>query len=356
MQIDVVRPSELTAAAVARWEVLQGADPAFDSPFLSPRWAQAVERAQGPKARVRVVVLDGGRGFMAVRAGQLAAMPAGAPMCDYQGIVAEPGLTADPRAIVQALGVGRLDFCHMLESQTSFAAHAKGRMDSWIVDVSGGYGAYEAGRKAAGVGIVKDLAKKRRKLEREVGETRFTAFSRDREAFDQLLAWKRAQFRATGQTDIFGAPWTQRLMEQLFAEPADGFGGGLFTLHVGDKLAAAHFHLHGARTLHGWMIGHDAGFERCSPGLLLFQDILRWMEGGPFTSLDLGAGDYRFKRELSNHRQGVTFGFVGVPSPAALVRGAAYGVRKAAEALPLGEVSHLPGKAMRRLDVLRGLR
>jgi hypothetical protein len=31
-------------------------------------------------------------------------------------------------------------------------------------------------------------------------------------------------------------------------------------------------------------------------------------------------------------------------------------LRQAAEALPLGPVSELPGKAMRRLDLLRGLR
>jgi CelD/BcsL family acetyltransferase involved in cellulose biosynthesis len=45
-----------------------------------------------------------------------------------------------------------------------------------------------------------------------------------------------------------------------------------------------------------------------------------------------------------------------VPSPALLVRSAAYGVRAAAEALPLGKVSQLPGKAMRRMDQWRGLR
>ena len=46
----------------------------------------------------------------------------------------------------------------------------------------------------------------------------------------------------------------------------------------------------------------------------------------------------------------------GRPSPSTLIRSAAYGVRAAAEALPLGRVSELPGKAMRRLDVIRGLR
>ena len=46
---------------------------------------------------------------------------------------------------------------------------------------------------------------------------------------------------------------------------------------------------------------------------------------------------------------------MGLASPAALLREAAYGVRAAMESLPLGKVSELPGKAMRRLDVIRGL-
>jgi hypothetical protein len=44
-----------------------------------------------------------------------------------------------------------------------------------------------------------------------------------------------------------------------------------------------------------------------------------------------------------------------MPAPATLVRAAEYGVRRAAEALPLGRASQWPGKAMRRLDLLRAL-
>jgi CelD/BcsL family acetyltransferase involved in cellulose biosynthesis len=355
LQIEVVRPRDLTAPVIARWTALQASDPALGAPFLSPHWAAAVERAQG-QDRVRVAVLDAGKGFIAARVGRFSAMPAGAPMCDYQGVVAEPGLAVDPRKLAPAFGVGRLDFSHMLDSQAAFAPYVRGRTPSWIVDVSAGYDAFEAERKEAGIGIVKDLGKKRRKVEREVGETRFSAFSRSRADFDQLIAWKRGQYRATGQTDIFDTPWTLRLMEQLFAGSTAEFGGALYTLHIGDKLAAAQFNLHGKRGVHGWIIAHDAAFERYSPGLLLFQDILRWMDEAPYKTLDLGAGDYRFKRELSNTQRVVAHGFVGVPSPSALVRGAAYGVRQAAEALPLGGMSELPGKAMRRLDTLRALR
>lgn len=358
MEIDVVRPQELTPVQLARWAGLQA--PGLDSPFLSPHWARTVERTQAAgvqHTRVAVLRQDGRDvGFFAARAGAITAMPAGAPMCDYQGVVAEPGVVVDPKALVAALGVHRLDYSHMLEEQAAFAPYARGRSVSHVVDVSQGFEAYAEARKAAGVGVLKDAAKKRRKAEREAGEARFTAFSRASTDFDQLIAWKRAQLKSTDQTDIFEAGWTLRLLRELFESRDPDFGGVLFTLHLGDQLAAAHFHLHGRSVIHGWMIAHNPELERYSPGVGLFVDILQWMDQTPYQRLDLGPGDYRFKTELANTAQGVTHGFVGLPSAACLVRSAAYGVVRAAEALPLGPVSRLPAKALRRMDQWRGLR
>jgi len=362
VKIDVVRPWELTAFAVDRWAALQKADQSLESPFLSPHWARAVARAQGPSTGergVRVAVLGGmedPKGFLAARVGHFTAMPAGAPMNDYQGLVAEPGLQIDPREIVTALGVGRLDFSHMLEGQSLFAPHARGATVSRIIDVGQGYAAYEAEKKEAGVSALKDIDKKRRKVERELGPVTFQAFSRSKSDLDQLAQWKQTAWRETGQTDLFEAGWPLRLVRGLFASRDPDFGGILFTLHIGDKLAAAQLDIRGGSTVHSWIIGHDPAFDRYSPGMMLFQDILRWMDNVPYSRLDLGAGDYRFKRELANREVSVAHGFVGGLSAAALMRQAAYGVRRVAEALPLGPVSELPGKAMRRLDLLRGLR
>ena len=360
MQIDVLRPSELTAIQLNRWVELQATDITLDSPFLSPGWARAVERAQGPsgeRVKVAVVSQDGEvRAFFPARVGPVTAMPAGAPMCDYQGLIALPGFEMDPRALVEALGVQRLDFSHMLEGQTSFGAHARGRSSSHLVDIANGYEAYGVERREAGTSILKDCDKKRRKVEREVGPVTFAALSRSATDFDQLVAWKREQLAQTRQTDIFDAGWTLPLMRDLFASRDPDSGGGLYSLYFGDKLAAVHLHLRGKKTVHGWLIAHDPAFERYSPGILLFQDILRWMAETGYQRLDLGPGDYRFKRELANASQGVTHGFVGRAAPAAWMRGAAYGVRAALEALPLGQVSQLPGKVMRRADILRGLR
>jgi hypothetical protein len=49
-------------------------------------------------------------------------------------------------------------------------------------------------------------------------------------------------------------------------------------------------------------------------------------------------------------------GCVGAPPAASLVRAAAWRVRRTAEAPLLGRFSHLPATAMRRLDIIRGLR
>jgi CelD/BcsL family acetyltransferase involved in cellulose biosynthesis len=71
--------------------------------------------------------------------------------------------------------------------------------------------------------------------------------SDSRADFDQLIEWKRAQLIATNQTDLFKTAWVMRLISELFETRDETFGGGLYTLHLGDKLAAVHLHLRGQR-------------------------------------------------------------------------------------------------------------
>lgn len=350
----------MTPEQIGQWSAWQAADPSLDTAFLSPLWSRAVEQAHGAAdAHLRVAVIhEGGdaRGFLALKVNAVTALSAGAPMCDYQGVVAQPGYAIAPRDLVAATGLHRLDFTHWLADQPGFERHMRGLCTSRIVDVSEGYAAYEADRRAAGTSVLKDIEKKRRKVEKELGPVRFTPVSRSRSDFEQLLEWKREQLRRTHQTDIFAPSWTRALLADLFDSRDPDFGGGLFTLHIGDRLAAVQFNLRARGALHCWIIAHDAELERYSPGMILFQDILRWMEATPYHSLDLGPGDARFKVQLANAGREVGHGFVGVPSPATLMRSAVYGVRQAAESLPLGRVSELPGKAMRRMDQWRGLR
>ncbi len=361
MRIDVVAPLDLTAEDTAAWSRIQAERPELRSPFLSAHWVRACAEVDGPDHRNGAIAVlrddgDVAQGFMAARVGRSTAMPLGAPFCDYQALVAPAGLPVQPRQIVQALGVGRFDFNNLVAASPWFAPFVRGRGETQVIDMPDGYEAYAAERRASGHDILKDCAKKRRKLEREHGEVTFTALSASMEDFEQLIAWKRAQYRLTRQTDIFDAGWTLELIRRLAARRDPAFGGALFTLHVGGELIAAHFALRGGEVLHAWFIAHNDAFAKYSPGVLLIADMLQWAGSAGISELDLGPGDYRFKMQLANVQRDVMHGYVGRASAASLVREAQYRVRLTAEALPLGRASALPGKAMRRMDLWRGLR
>ena len=360
MRIDIVTPADLSPEDIAAWRALQAADPSLASPYLSPDWTLTAAAAHGPDRRLAKVAVfrEGGEavGFMPVRVNGVTAMPLGAPMSDYQGLVARPGLAVDPVAMVRALGVSRFDFTHLLADQPAFAPFIRGRALSQVVDISEGYDAYARERREHGHHVLKDCAKQLRKLERERGPATFTALSQSRADFERLIALKRNQYRITRQTDIFDAGWPLEILSSLFDRRDPDFGGVLFTLAVEGRPVAMNFALRNRSVLHCWFIAHDPEFERYSPGMTLMDPILRWASEHGLREFDLGPGDYRFKLRLANRTRELAHGFVGRPSPASFVRTAQYGVRQAAEALPLGRVSELPGKAMRRLDLWRGLR
>lgn len=360
MQIDVLAPADLTPADRAAWRSFQAETPDLHSPFLSPDWLDMLAASGGPDAR-RLKVLRLGLageplGFLAARTGRFTAIAPGAPFCDYTGLVAAPGVRVDPRDLVRALKVGRLDLHNTPTSQAVFAPYLQGQEPSHLIEFSHGFEAYAAERKQAGGGLLQDCAKKARKFEREVGPLAFEAESQDEAAFEQLFLWKKAQLAATGQPALFAPAWTSALMRQAFQRRDAQVGGVLFTLKSGGQLLAANFCLRGPGVIHVWMIAHDDAFGRYSCGLLLMAEMLRWAAAAGVREVDLGPGDVRFKLQLANRQRMTGHGYVGQPSVAAWVRSGEYRLRALAEDLPLGRYSAWPGKAMRRLDRWRALR
>ena len=359
MDIEVVRPAQLCDADAARWAELRRLI-GQTSPFLSPDWVRECARAGGPdQRRARIAILrEEGRavGFVPARVSRFAAQPVGAPMCDYQAATVELGRTFDPREVVRALGVHRLDFDTQLATQAEMIPYERGRAISHVVCLRAGYAEYARNRRAAGSDVLQDCAKKRRKLGRELGEVRFTAASTEVAAFEQLIAWKREKYAETRQTDLFEAAWPFRLLQNLWSAPQGEVRGLLFTLHAGERLLATHYALGDGEALHAWFIAHDEGAAKYSPGMVLIDHILQWADAQGFQEFDLGTGGYRFKHSLANVQREVAFGYVGRPSPATALRAGAYWLRETAERAPLGRASEWPGKAMRRLAIWRGLR
>lgn len=348
VSVRVLAPADLSATEVADWHRLLAVNPALNSPYLTPEYAQLVAAVRPHDSRVAVVEEAGVIiAFLPFRLHGGIALPLGAPMCDVQGLIVAPDKRIDIPALLQGMGVSRFDADHWLGAQGHMLSAAYEVKQAHILDMSAGFATYQAARAEAGSKLFQRVAKKARKIERELGPIRI-GVSCDAGDFAQLLAWKEAQYTATRTVNIFNWPWTKAVLQRAFETETPAFSGKLYTLHIGDHLAAAAFNLATPDVLHAWFVAYDTALSAHSPGQILFVKMAEHAAGTGIKILDLGAGDYRFKTELASGHVDVVAGSLG---RARWSMAASRGV----SALPLGAVSRLPSRVMRRLDMYRTL-
>lgn len=352
MRIETIHPKEIGADEARLWRAHQAAASHLASPYLSPIWAQIVGAA---RKDALVCVIEGGRGFLGVqRSSAFAAMGLGAPIADYQGLVGEAGLRVESADLCRALKVGRIDLACVPQEQNAFD-HAAGAEGSWIADVSGGVEAYRAHVKKQRGKVVRQTDNRMRKLGEEHGALEFNVNPGARTHFDALLNWKLAQLKRAGQPAIWATPWVRDVVEATYASRDASLSGVFCSLTAGGKLAAASYALRSERVLHVWMLGHDEAYDAYSPGVIMARWLIEWAAGQGLSEVDFGIGDYQFKRHLSTGQRMLEWGAQSRPSLSAVVRQAQFAVRARVEALPQKRLAALPGKAMRRLDLMRGL-
>ncbi|MDP3492060.1 MAG: GNAT family N-acetyltransferase [Hyphomonadaceae bacterium] len=358
MRVDTINPLCLADGDIAGWRTLLAADPALTSPYLTPDWARLVARH---RADVRVAVWrrdDGAAtGFLAVQGSSPhAAMPVGGPVCDYQAVVGRRDL--DASLALKALGVVRIDLPAGLRDNavgecllTEDVGH--------VVRFADGWDGWCAERQAAGSKVVARGRKRMSRLVRDhrMGAVTFEPFSTDPAAFEKMLAWKRDQMRRTGVTDIFEHAWIDGVVRGSFAaSPSDPqFGSAMFVLRLNGQPLAVLFCLRAHKALHAWFVAHDPAHADYSPGVILFTETIKAAASAGFTEMDLGPGEYSFKESLATYNRPIGSGFIGRPGLSSAFKAAQFQMRALVESLPVGRAKQWPAKAMRRLDIARGL-
>jgi CelD/BcsL family acetyltransferase involved in cellulose biosynthesis len=323
------------------------------SPYLGPEWARLIGEVRD---NARVCIIEDGAGFFAVqRMSRFTAMGIGAPIADYQGVVGLPNLPVDRTALCRGLKVGRIDITQAPAGQGLLGGAAAGVEGAWIAETGGGRDLYEAALKQRRSEFVRQTDKKLRKFEREHGRLEFRALSGERRDFESLLAWKNAQLIRSRQPAIWNTPWIKQTLNRCFETRDTQFGGALFTLSSNDQLIAAAFCLRSARVLHLWLVAHDTQFDAYSPGVQLARWIAGWAGDNGVAELDFGPGDYQYKRQLSTGQRMLERGVVAGASWSGAVRRVQNFVRANVERWPSPPLAALPGKAMRRLDLMRAL-
>ncbi len=357
-KVVLVRPDELSTDDLAQWARWRNADADLVSPYYSPNWAKAVARVRDD---IRIAILFNQEGrknaFLPLqRPSHSVLQPAGGPLCDYQGAIGASGQTLDINTLLKTTGASRYDYNNLLAKQAVFARHAREIHVSRVINLTQGHETYLQNRRDAGSSETKRARKRARKLARDIGPVRLQSSCRDTALFEQLVTWKCDQYKRTGQTDVFNRDWALSLVRNLFEAPGEDLGAHLFALYAGDTLAALNLCLRSGPVLHCWFIAHDPVLSHFSPGLVLFEEIIKHACQNGVSEIDLGAGDYRFKLNLANAARPLCGGFVGTHALSAQLRALEYNMRDVFETLPLGPVSAWPGKAMRRRDLNLGLK
>jgi CelD/BcsL family acetyltransferase involved in cellulose biosynthesis len=326
MRIFLTRPDDLGPAEIAMWRSMQKAVPYLANPFLSPEFALAVGRFR-PAAHV--AVLTEGQsvvGFFPFERRRLGVgVPIGGWLSHFQGLIHAPGAEWDPQELLRGCRLSAWRFDNLAVEQEPFRPHHAATGPSPVIDVAAGFAAYYANLQMRVPRFCRELARKARKIEREVGELRIVADSRDVSALHTLLAWKSDQYRRTGCVDSFGRPWMADLLEALLAHRSDDTGGLLSVLYAGDQPVAAQFGLRTGNLLVGWHTGYDVRFARYSPGFIHLMQMAEQLAAAGLDAIYMGKGALRYAKHLKSYDVFVAEGVVNRRS----ALGTAHGIRAA---------------------------
>lgn len=298
----------LSPSEISQWECLLRANADNRWAFLSPAYAQCVDRTISP---VDVVMCWTGNNLIGVMALQRTSQwlgrlgiwePAGGSMTDYFGLVSRPDVRIDWTSLLEGAGLPCLYFTHLCQQQSSIglAGDSPRKGLRTRVHPDGG-AAHWAWLKVQDKKLVNDTDRRERKLETEHGALRFAVASTDPKTdLAELIELKNAQYARTGhQRGPLFAPRNVALLQRLLLVQCDDCMPRLSTLHVGEQLVAAHFGLQCGPVLHYWFPVYAPAFAAYSPGRILFKHILLSSQTLGIECIDRGEGDTPAKRDFA---------------------------------------------------------
>jgi CelD/BcsL family acetyltransferase involved in cellulose biosynthesis len=348
MRVKSVSIRDLNDAEIGQWRDWAYQDGQLVSPYLLPDFAFAVDQV---RADVRVAILeknDETVGYYAFHGPRhLGLRPVGAPMSDYQGIAAKPGIAICPNEFLTQLGAGFMVYENWWNGAGCTIENTRERDGSVVVDLSDGPDAYFTERKAAHKSQFKKMERRLRNAERDFGPVRLVVGDPDGQLFNALRHWKSEQYNSTGKLDVFDVVWARQLLVNLNTSNDRDFQGLTFALYFGEDLAAVEFGLRAGDLYHSWFPAYDDRFAKVSPGLLLLHEIFRTAPELGLARVDLGKGGAHYKTYYASYEVPLDSGRIIAPSFAALGLRTWDMAEHCAKFLP-GKLSELPVRARRR--------
>ena len=302
MKTTLVTPQELDADYIRRWEQLRETNSIYASPFYSPHFTQVVGKVRRD-AQVAIFEQDGRVvGFLPFhRVRGRIAKPIGGHLNDYHGAIFEPGLALSDLGLLGAAGLDAYDFDHLpfqfgcgLQLADEVAASPQ-------MDLSAGYEDCIVAKGNSWKRGQRDMSRKLRKMEREIGPIRYEFINESNEMFDIHAKMRNTLYHRMGRRMDYCIGWEGEVLRGLRNSQDPNFRSALSVLFAGSQPVAAHFGIISCGVLHWWFPAYDLAVQRYSPGLQLIDHCARQAAIEGIHTIDFGKGNDRYKTLFADH-------------------------------------------------------
>jgi CelD/BcsL family acetyltransferase involved in cellulose biosynthesis len=348
LDVETLHPRALAEADLRTWRDMAAADLAFSSPLLGPDFANAVGAVR-EDARVAVIRRGGETlGFLAHhrRPGAMA-RAIGSPLSDYHGLVSRSAAGLRGPEVLRAAELTAFRYTGLVDPFGVFGPNEH-RLAHVIALGNTDAETYLEAVRAASPKKIKNWRRLDNKLEREIGDVELVGPDRSREAFDQLIAWKREQLERTGVHDFLRPEWTRNLLLDLFQKQTGPFQGLMINLYAGGHLVAGHFGVRLDGVFHPWIASTNPAYGDWSPGQIFFMRAIAAMPGLNLHRYDLGPGHDHYKGAYALSQVEIGEGTATAATVAGRVASSLDGVMALAGSRGAGPV----GRLTRRMDAI----
>ncbi len=231
-------------------------------------------------------------------------------MADYEAVIVRTDAEWTAEELLRGCGLVGWEFETLIASQAQLRPYHRETFTSPILDLSGGFEAYQEDIRGSGSRLLNKLAWQRRALERDHGPVRYEPHVADAAALEWLMRCKSAQYRRTGFTDHFATPRMAAVVKRVHGTQDPDFAGRLSVLYAGDQIVAAHLGARSRSVWHYWLPCYERRLATYSPGSLLLIEMAKSAESVGIRYIDLGQGLEEYKRRFMNGAIGIAAGSI----------------------------------------------
>lgn len=341
MNAELITLSKLTPSDCNHWLAIQEAEPQFDSPFFRPEFAADVAAVRDG---IRILRIDDNKtlGFLPVHVDHrgVATGPA-ETMSDFEGMVSSAVGRLNIDDAVRVSGLKAWRFSHLVAANAKNSDTQWAEIESPYIDLANGFDAYRSERLSSRGRLVKEIERKMRKAEREVGEVTFTFDDRDPAALDWIVTQKSAQLKARREWNFLHTPWAVPLYRKTLSHHKVGYRGLVSTLRHNGKIVAGHVGLQSNHVLHAWTHVFDPDESKHSPGMVMLYRLAREAAENGITRIDLGRGEESYKSRFANGSIAIAEGAVETKPIARLLRKSWFTAREAVRSTAVAQPAQL---------------